>query len=200
MRQVWADHLGRVERKHPNGPWNGIEYRGRITAVLRAKEKLVVQVNGLTPQVADPQRWNLVGDDGQSVFYSLRFNVQFPLPSDRYQPLEDVLPHFQAALNQARSRTYEQVDSFDDRSSPVPDELHYWVQSMLFPTEADCDAQFNLHSGRFEQQYIDNALNYEQKTAVENISCRIMARSRTSYPVRRAPERPRPSSRQPCSC
>ncbi|RKU41525.1 hypothetical protein DL546_004731 [Coniochaeta pulveracea] len=169
LRQVWADHLGRVERKHPNGPWNGIEYRGRITAVLRAKEKLVVQVNGLTPQVADPQRWNLVGDDGQSVFYSLRFNVQFPLPSDRYQPLEDVLPHFQAALNQARSRTYEQVDSFDDRSSPVPDELHYWVQSMLFPTEADCDAQFNLHSGRFEQQYIDNALNYEQKTAVENI-------------------------------
>jgi putative helicase MOV10L1/helicase MOV-10 len=168
LRQVRTDHLGRVQRTHPNGPWNGIEYRGQISAVLRAKEKLVVQVNGLTHQTAEPQGWNIVQDESRGFITSLRFNVQFPVPEDRHQPQKDVLPHFQAALRQARDRTYEQVDSFDDHS-PASDEFHYWVQSMLFPTEADCDAQFNLPSGHFEQHYIDNALNHEQKTAVENI-------------------------------
>lgn len=149
-------------RNGDSQPWDGVEYRGRVTAVVRARETLVVNVDGITRQMAGLQ-WNTHHNDNT---INLKFNIQFPIPEERSRPMRLVLPHIRAALAQSISTTYAQVDGSALEGS---DDIHYWVQSMLFPTEADCDAQSNLHSGHFGQRYIDESLNLEQKTAVENI-------------------------------
>ncbi|OIW25659.1 P-loop containing nucleoside triphosphate hydrolase protein, partial [Coniochaeta ligniaria NRRL 30616] len=146
-------------------PWTGIIYRGRVSAVVRAKEVLVLQVNGLAPHTAE--LWRPHGTYyGLSTEHKLVFNVQFPVPDERYRPMIHVLPHIQVALKSAALNTMQQADSAGTVGTKV---FHYWVQSMLFPTEADCDQQSNLHSGNFNQTFVDEKLNWEQKNAVENV-------------------------------
>lgn len=146
-------------------PWSGIIYRARVSAVVRSKEILVLRVEGLTPQTAEV--WMPYGvDPDPSMEHRVAFNVQFPVPDERYRPMRHVLPQFQVALDAAALHTLEQADGPGTASTQA---FHYWVQSMLFPTEADCDQQANLHSGSFNQNFLDGNLNWEQKNAVENV-------------------------------
>ncbi|KAK0704507.1 P-loop containing nucleoside triphosphate hydrolase protein [Lasiosphaeris hirsuta] len=46
---------------------------------------------------------------------------------------------------------------------------HYWLQSILFPTEADCNLQANAHLGIFSPALLDRQLNVEQSIAVANV-------------------------------
>ncbi|KAK3935627.1 P-loop containing nucleoside triphosphate hydrolase protein [Diplogelasinospora grovesii] len=179
LRQLRCDHAGRLMGTHtsfpapatgpPPGPWTEVIYNARVSAVLRARETLVLHVLGLTLQSSEV----LIGNWRQAHIplpakYALRFNVQFPVPMDRYLPMQHVLPRIQAALRHANNATYQQQD-VAGLSDLVDLESQYWVQSMLFPTEADCDVQANLGSGSQALPLYDSALNQEQKTAVENI-------------------------------
>ncbi|KAH8904124.1 P-loop containing nucleoside triphosphate hydrolase protein, partial [Coniochaeta sp. PMI_546] len=146
-------------------PWTGIIYRARVSAVVRAKEVLVLRVEGLTLQTAEV--WMPYGIPPEpSMEHKISFNVRFPVPDERYRPMRHVLPQIQVALEAATLNTLQQADS--PRASNERT-FHYWVQSMLFPTEADCDQQANLHSGSFNQTFLDDKLNWEQKNAVENV-------------------------------
>jgi DNA polymerase III delta prime subunit len=44
-----------------------------------------------------------------------------------------------------------------------------WLQSMLFPAEADCKMQTGLNPGFFTRLFFDDKLNYEQKKATESV-------------------------------
>jgi putative helicase MOV10L1/helicase MOV-10 len=162
LRQLRKDALknrrlqqdARVDMK----PWTGFIYRARVSAVLRVKETLLLDVSGLSLSNAE-----IINSPSTGVplprELPLLFNVQFPVPRERYFPMEHVLPHIQNSLNLSNNRTYR-----DDQ-----DGEHDWIQSMLFPTEADCDVQANLHSGKFGQQWVDKNINWEQGKAVESI-------------------------------
>lgn len=75
-----------------------------------------------------------------------KFNVQFQLPVERHLPMHYALPGAQQALSQGG-----------------------WLNSMLFPTNQDCEIQESLHPGVFTQNFFDRDLNWEQKKAVESI-------------------------------
>lgn len=47
-----------------------------------------------------------------------------------------------------------------------------WLNSMLFPTNQDCEIQERLHPGVFAHDFLDRELNWEQKKAVESICSR----------------------------
>ncbi|KAK3681042.1 P-loop containing nucleoside triphosphate hydrolase protein [Podospora appendiculata] len=163
--------------QYPNmfrGPWTGFIYDARISAVVRAKKALILRVSGLTPLTSELFMYG--GYHPQTVSgqtYTLRFNIQFPLVPERYHPMEDVLAHIQASLLQASDATDQQVNthlaSTDDFSPDISSTNQYWIQSMLFPTEADGEAQDEMHPGPFTQRFFDGALNFEQRLAVENI-------------------------------
>lgn len=78
-----------------------------------------------------------------------KFNVQFQLPLERHLPMHYALPEAQLALPQGG-----------------------WLNSMLFPTNQDCEIQESLHPGVFAQNFSDRDLNWEQKKAVEGICSR----------------------------
>ena len=155
---------------HPEyPPWTEAIYNARVSGVLRAKETLVLRVTNLNIITAE-----LMGKYSRHVLipsqHRLKFNICFPIPIERYMPMNNVLPQTQAFLDQAASATY-------NLQFPPPDDglnlniNQYWVQSMLFPTEADCDSQNNLQSGHTTRQFFDRDLNVEQRVAVENV-CR----------------------------
>jgi putative helicase MOV10L1/helicase MOV-10 len=147
-------------------PWNMYTYHARVSAAVRAKELLVLQAQGLTPNTAEI--WSSYGGYPlPTAQHQLRFNVAFPVPDERYRPMRHVLPHIQVALEAAASHTLTEIDN--PGISCGADDFHYWLQSMLFPTEADCDLQANLHSGHFNQSFVDDKLNWPQKNAVENV-------------------------------
>ncbi|KAJ4404229.1 hypothetical protein N0V82_010533 [Gnomoniopsis sp. IMI 355080] len=75
-----------------------------------------------------------------------RFNIQFQVSLERNMPLHYALPVVQHILPQGG-----------------------WMNSMLFPTNSDCDIQEKLHPGVFHQRFFDQTLNWEQKKAVESI-------------------------------
>ncbi|KAK3334183.1 P-loop containing nucleoside triphosphate hydrolase protein [Cercophora scortea] len=179
MKQGFIVEYGR----YPNmfqGPWTGYVYDARISAVVRAKKTLVLRVLGLTPLTSE---LFMLGGYPQTVAgqtYTLKFNIQFPLVRERYHPMENVLAHIQASLLQASDATDQQVnsslagtgDDSDNAMSPnISTTNQYWIQSMLFPTEADGEAQDEIDPAPFTQQLFDSALNFEQRLAVENI-CR----------------------------
>lgn len=74
-----------------------------------------------------------------------RFNIQFQVPVERHMPMHYALPEAQLALPHGG-----------------------WMNSMLFPTNSDCDIQEKLHPGVFSQRFFEQHLNWEQKKAVES--------------------------------
>lgn len=167
LRQLQYEQAGNIITLARHHPWTGIIYRARISAVVRAQQLIVLQVYGLTPQSARlcvPYGYGMYPEPSRE--HRLNFNVQFPVPDERYRPMRHVLPHIQMALEAAASNTIRQMDS---PGTARADDFHYWIQSMLFPTEADCEQQANLHSGRFNQAFLDEELNWPQKNAVENV-------------------------------
>lgn len=165
LRQLQYEQSGNFMALARQHAWTGIVYRARVSAVVRAKQLIVLQVYGLTPQTA--RIWMPYGTYPEpSREHKLRFNVQFPVPDERHRPMRHVLPHIQVALEAAASNTLKQMDG--PRTASAGD-FHYWTQSMLFPTEADCEQQANLPSGSFNQAFLDENLNWPQKNAVENV-------------------------------
>ncbi|KAK1765404.1 P-loop containing nucleoside triphosphate hydrolase protein [Phialemonium atrogriseum] len=166
----WSEgsHLRHAAAAHHSEPWTGLVFLARVSAVLRAKETLVLRVFGLTTQSSEI----LLGHPYHMSIPTqkhLKFNVQFPVPRERYFPMEHVLPQIQGALTAASNITYQDQGLGEEGNIVGAQRNQFWIQSMLFPTEADCDVQANLHSGNFGQQLFDTAINWEQRKAVENI-------------------------------
>ncbi|KAK4151554.1 hypothetical protein C8A00DRAFT_35805 [Chaetomidium leptoderma] len=99
--------------------------------------------------------------------HQLRFNVQFPVATHRYQPMYYVLPMIQAALRRANEMTIPAQRMAELETGNWVST--YWTQSMLFPTEADCDVQTNIDADIAIQARFDPALNHEQCVAVANV-------------------------------
>ncbi|GAB1320983.1 Putative helicase MOV-10 [Madurella fahalii] len=178
LRHLWTDADGRLLRDQfpagpslpgcrPPAPWTDILYRARVSAVLRAQEKLILHVSGLgavNPDIiGSPQPYQPFPK-----VHRHRFNVRFPVPVQKNRHMEDVLPLIQASLQQTSGVTYRTQNvmaGFGSRNTKSA----YWTQSMLFPTEADCDVQANLQSGLSGLHFFDDRLNLEQRIAVENV-------------------------------
>ena len=165
--------------------WTGIIYNARASGVQRKQEQLLVRVCGLITQNV-----NLDMQHSLSGKHHLKFNVQFPVPKERYLPMQQVLPIIQRALRQANSSSQYQdtygatnaahaipsTTSPKSYSSPQLEGLsearHHWLQSMLFPTEANCEMQTKLNTGSFNRPFFDEQLNWEQQKAIESICSR----------------------------
>ena len=181
LRQLRADGMGllidrpdcangwnAISPSYRPKPWTGLIFHARVMAVLRAKEEIILRVSGLTHHASEVIQ-ALPPYTPLPAQARLKFNVQFPVPRDRYLPMEHVLPQIQAALTAASDITYRSQDSFGESQPQAAQENQFWVQSMLFPTQADCEIQSNLHTGNFSMQFFDQAINWEQRKAVENI-------------------------------
>ncbi|KAK5655798.1 hypothetical protein OQA88_5336 [Cercophora sp. LCS_1] len=148
---------------YPAGPWTGNIYHARVTAVINATEQLVLQVLGLTLQSSEVLLGGYYPNLPLPVTHSLRFNVQFPVALPRFWPYENVLGRVQEALNKAVNVVkHHWNDNMEGHKGS------FWIQSMLFPTEADGDLQANASAPT--TSLFDSALNLEQQTAVENIN------------------------------
>ncbi|KAK0716875.1 P-loop containing nucleoside triphosphate hydrolase protein [Lasiosphaeria miniovina] len=154
LRQLRLDLRGYL----PPGfcPWTEVIYHARVLAVMRAREELVLAVLGLTP-VSSEVRQPL-----------LHFNVEFPVPQFRYSPMLHALSQVQASLLKA-SRTTGEYQNWPAVTIPRSDTNQYWMQSMLFPTEADCEVQANAQWGIQVKDRYTPLLNAEQRVAVENV-------------------------------
>jgi hypothetical protein len=179
LRQLCYDRMGELL----SHGWTGIIYSARASGIQRKQEKLWVRVCGLMDQNAKSDMQNLLSGRNP-----LKFNVQFPVPKERYLPMKQVLPIIQEALRQANDNGNQYQDSYGAinaahaihfTSSPkpygspqledFPEPRHHWLQSMLFPTEANCEVQTKLNTGSFNRPFFDKQLNWEQQKAVESI-------------------------------
>ncbi|KAN0099406.1 P-loop containing nucleoside triphosphate hydrolase protein [Hyaloscypha variabilis] len=162
-------------RGEPAPGWTGMIYNARVVAVRRKDNTLVVKIDG-----GLDLRQSLLHSDAS------KFNIQFPVSNDRYLPMKHALPIIQEALKQAnRARDHEYVahkvaspsrasSSTTSQSSDRPIDLDGgrhtpWLQSMLFPIEADCDVQTTLNPASFNRVFFDQQLNWEQKKAIGSI-------------------------------
>ncbi|KXX82993.1 putative helicase MOV-10 [Madurella mycetomatis] len=180
LRHLRSDAAGRLLRdqlpeghsRHgygPPSPWTSILYRARVSAMLRAQETLILHVSGLSVVNSEVMK-HLQPYQPFPKEHRLRFNVRLPVPVHRNRNMEDVLPLIQASLRQASdvtSRAQNAMASFGSHDIKSA----CWTQSMLFPTEADCDVQANLQSGLSGLHFFDDRLNLEQRIAVQNV-CR----------------------------
>ena len=184
LRQLRFDHAGRlleglghvvpfgaaVPLYPAPGPWTEIIYNSRVIAVRRSteKEELILLVSGMTYHSSEV----LVGyPPGHlpAAAHKIRFNIQFPVPADRYWPMVQALPQVQSSLLRANKITAEAQAMTTSTRSAATMVNAFWIQSMLFPTEVDCAVQANAHSGSFSHDLYDRALNHEQRIAVENL-------------------------------
>ncbi|KAK4039497.1 P-loop containing nucleoside triphosphate hydrolase protein [Parachaetomium inaequale] len=170
LRQVRFDSSRRLLLHHPDRhghpPWTGIIYNARVSAVLRTDETLVLSVVGLNIALSEGLL-HLSPFDAVPKLPRLTFNVQFPVAAHRYRPMSDVLPMIQASLKRASDMT-TQAQRMDD-AEPSDWTSTYWVQSMLFPTEADCDVQANVEAGIDPNVHFDGNLNQKERAAVTNV-------------------------------
>jgi DNA polymerase III delta prime subunit len=169
----WAGGRWRGE---PAPGWMGIIYNARVSTVQRKEMKLEVRVTGLMAHNAS-----------LDMRYS-KFNVQFPVPMERYLPMKHVLPIIQDGLRQDnRSRNqYQGTHGVTNASQVIShttapnsygppflgvlsQTCHHWIRSKLFPIEGDCEVQTILNPGSFNRRFFDEQLNWEQKKAIESI-------------------------------
>ncbi|KAF8863147.1 P-loop containing nucleoside triphosphate hydrolase protein [Acephala macrosclerotiorum] len=175
--------LGGRWRSEPAPGWTGIIYNARVLAVQRKQNRLVVRVHGPMVQSASFGRQHSLSQKDH-----LKFNVQLPVPKERYLPMQQVLPIIQEAFRQADRSinhyqvTYGIINAAHAISSTTPlksygsphmeslsETCRPWLQSMLFPIEADCEVQTILNPGSFNRPFFDEQLNWEQKKAIESI-------------------------------
>jgi putative helicase MOV10L1/helicase MOV-10 len=154
-------------RGEPAPGWMGVIYNARASAVQRKQEQLVVTVCGLTAQ----NMHHLLSGK-----HPLKFNVQFPVPMQRYLPMRQVLPIIQNALCHGKHVAAKPAHTTSFTPMPCnPPQLealsqaHRWLQSMLFPTEANCEEQTALNPRSFSRPFFDKQLNREQQKAIESI-------------------------------
>ncbi|KAG4429237.1 hypothetical protein IFR05_015277 [Cadophora sp. M221] len=138
-------------RREPAPGWTSFAYHGRVEAVQRKQNMLIVRFE------ETPDAWRSAPPN------CLRFNVQFPVPMTRYAPMIQALPIIQKVLKNASTARYQLA-----RGVECPPNTP-WVQSMLFPGDADCNEQTKLNPGNFKQAFFDKQLNWEQKKAIGSI-------------------------------
>lgn len=166
LRQLRLDHRG----YQPPGfcPWTEVIYHARVLAVLRAREELVPTVLGLTPVSSEVVPLPLPVPHPVPGLFDLHFNIEFPVPQFRYSPMLHALSQVQASLLKA-SRTTGEYQNWPAATIPRSETNQYWMQSMLFPTEADCEVQANVQWGIQVKDRYTPLLNAEQRVAVENV-------------------------------
>jgi len=155
--------------------WTSLIYNARVVAVQRKDNTLFIKIGGA------PEMRHAILHMGAS-----KFNIQFPVSINRYMPMKHILAVVQESLRQANTArnheytTYEDVSQSQsssstisrssDRATDVDDDPHTpWLQSMLFPIEADCDVQMVLNPAFFDRVFFDKELNWEQKKAIGSI-------------------------------
>ncbi|TVY42253.1 putative helicase, partial [Lachnellula subtilissima] len=180
VRQIQDAHIlqtsGLSRRdKHSDFQWTGVSYNGRVSSIQRKNETLVVRLSGpsLQPrQVLSQQR------NANFKLHNLRFNLQFPVPEERFSSIWHVLPAIQRALRVVMNTNERQIMTASLRSSRVSDissfskdssQTHHWIRSMLFPTEVDSRLQTSLNNLSFSRLPFDSELNWEQEKAIESI-------------------------------
>lgn len=182
LRQLRFDYGGHFESSF--FPWTGYIYNARVSAVVRATETLVLRVAGITYHTAEVVTPTMIPP--WPTEFVVKFNIQFFVPMVRYTPMMDVLPHITQSLDlaeQVLKNDFDALDSFIDEvthngsARPKADELSttnvYWKQSMLFPTEADCNSQTHVVNWleHYDSTRFDESLNYEQRIAVDSVLC-----------------------------
>ncbi|CCC14440.1 hypothetical protein SMACR_09221 [Sordaria macrospora] len=165
-------------------PWTGHIYNARVSAVVMATETVVLRVGGISHHTAEVITPTMIPP--WPTEFVAKFNVQFFVPMTRYTPMMDVLPHITESLDlaeQVLKNAFDALDSFIDEvtrngtAKPRTDGLSttnvYWKQSMLFPTEADCNSQTNIVNWleHYNSSRFDESLNYEQRIAVDSVLC-----------------------------
>lgn len=146
----------RIEEPFQMAQWTGVSYNGRVSNIRRKNETLVVRLSGpsLQPRRLRPDSF---------MVHHLKFNVQFPVPEERFLPMRHVLPVIQQALRVIMHTSERQLFSED---SP---QFHRWIRSMLFPKEVDSKLQTSLNNLSFNRLLFDSELNWEQQKAIESI-------------------------------
>ena len=129
----------------PTRAWTGNIYSGRVETVLRARERLIVRVDG--PLLRDLQ---IRGTFVEPMKYRGKFNVRFFVPRDRTASMFDVLSHTRRLSANAG----------------------LWLRQMLFPEDGDCALQGELDRHVFEWPFFDSSINYEQAEAVQAVCAR----------------------------
>ncbi|KAK1774778.1 P-loop containing nucleoside triphosphate hydrolase protein [Copromyces sp. CBS 386.78] len=188
LRQLRFDYGGHSESSSSFFPWTGYIYNARVSAVVRATETLVLRVGGITHHTAQVVTPTMIPP--WPTQFVVKFNIQFVVPMARYTPMMDVLPHITESLDLAEQvlrNDFDALDSFIDEvtrnnGSARPNNKTdgglsttnvYWKQSMLFPTEADCNSQTNIVNWleHYNSSRFDESLNYEQRIAVDSVLC-----------------------------
>jgi len=139
VRYTVDDTTGQVV---PARTWTGKIYFGRVETVFRARERLIVRVEG-------PLIWDLQvrGKFVEPNMYRGRFNVRFFVPRDRTASMFDVLSH----------------------ARRLSAKTSLWLRQMLFPEDGDCALQGALDRYVFEWPFFDSSINYEQAEAVQTV-------------------------------
>ncbi|TVY24102.1 putative helicase [Lachnellula hyalina] len=143
--------------------------------VHRKNETLLVRLSGpsLQPREVRSQQRN-----ANFKVHRLRFNVQFPVPKERFSSTWLVLPAIQRALRMVMHTNERQIMTVSTRlfskssissfSKDSP-QNHHWIRSMLFPTEVDSKLQTSLNNLFFSRLLFDSELNWEQEKAIESV-------------------------------
>ncbi|KAI0597038.1 P-loop containing nucleoside triphosphate hydrolase protein [Biscogniauxia sp. FL1348] len=170
LRQLLFDRPGPLRGQPPG--WSGMVFNGRVLNVRRTDEKLELCVDGLetrhvlTHSGDVKQRTDRPGRSGYLV--TLKFNIRFPVPLDRYQPMQHALSTIQRLLNKSAGSAGEPPPSSDEQARND----NHWIHSMLFPVDTDCNVQKKLNTENFARPFFDKNINWEQKKAVESICLR----------------------------
>lgn len=138
-------------RREPAPGWTSFIYHARVAAIKRKDNTLMVRFDEI------PDAWRGAPPN------FLRFNIQFPVPITRYEPMIQALPIIQEVLRNSSTSRYQLAGSVECPPNTP------WIQSMLFPVEADCNEQTKLNPGNFKQAFFDRQLNWEQKKAIGSI-------------------------------
>ncbi|KAI1635410.1 P-loop containing nucleoside triphosphate hydrolase protein [Biscogniauxia mediterranea] len=178
LRQLLYDRPGPLRGQPPG--WSGMVFNGRVLNVRRSDEQIELCVDGLesrhiiTHSSDVKQRTDRPGRSGYQV--TLKFNIRFPVPVDRYQPMQHALSNIQRLLNMSVKSGGEVPASDAGVRVGTPDERakdnNSWIYSMLFPKHTDCNVQKQLNTENFARPFFDKNINWEQKKAVESICLR----------------------------
>ncbi|KAI5926707.1 P-loop containing nucleoside triphosphate hydrolase protein [Camillea tinctor] len=178
LRQLLPDRPGPLRGQPPG--WSGLVFKGRVLNVRRSDEQLELCVEGLearhiiTNSGEAKQRKDRPGASGYQV--TLKFNIRFPVPMERYQPMQHALSNVQRLLNMSTGSAGEVPASDAEAIAGTPNRQdrndRTWIQAMLFPVDEDCKVQRQLNTENFARAFFDQNVNWEQKKAVESICLR----------------------------
>lgn len=144
---------GGQSRGEPAPGWTNVIYNARTSVVLRKEGQLVASVFGLP---------------ASSQHNSIKFNIRFPVPLERFLAMQQSLSIAQDSLAYINKHRF-QNRAKDAKLSSLEFASESWLQAMLFPTEQNCEVQTNLNPGFFTRTFLDQEFNHEQKKATESI-------------------------------